>query len=201
LLQSQYTDKLDGKASQYLGYCVEGADRMETLIRDLLAYSQAAKTSEGSMELVDVNEIVESAKKSLATTIQETGAVITAAPLPTVCTDRVPLGHVMQNLISNALKYRGAAPPRISISAERDDGFWRFAIRDNGIGISKQFHEQIFGIFKRLHGRDKYPGTGIGLAICQKVIERYGGRIWVESEEGRGSTFFFTLPLAEKHPD
>lgn len=196
LLQRRYAASLDSKASEYLGYCVEGAHRMETLIRDLLAYSQAAKTSESSTQPVDVNKIVDAVVLNLTTTIQETGAVITTAPLPTVSVHHVPLTHVIQNLLSNALKYRSAEPPRIAISAERDGGFWRFAVRDNGIGVPKRFQEQIFGIFKRLHDRKDYPGTGIGLAICQKVVERYGGRIWVDSEEGRGSTFFFTLPEA-----
>jgi len=115
--------------------------------------------------------------------------------------DPVPLMHVFQNLVSNALKYRGDAPPLVSVLAERQPKFWRFAVRDNGIGIPKQFHEQIFGIFKRLHARNEYPGTGIGLAICQNVVERYGGRIWVESELSEGSTFFFTLPDKSAHAD
>jgi signal transduction histidine kinase len=194
LLQRRYAGSLDGKAAEYLGYCVEGAQRMESLIRDLLAYSQAARTSDSPTERVDLNEVVEAAKKNLETTIRETGAVIASTPLPSIRADRVPISHVMQNLLSNALKYRSAAPPLVEISAEPGEGFWRLAIRDNGIGIPQRFHEQIFGIFKRLHDRNEYPGTGVGLAICQKVIERYGGRIWVESEEGSGSTFFFTLP-------
>jgi signal transduction histidine kinase/CheY-like chemotaxis protein len=197
LFQRRYAANLDGRASEYLGYLVEGAQRMETLIRDLLAYSQAAKTSEPSTDTVDMNEVVEFAEKNLAATIQETRAVIAVAPLPTVRAGRVPLCHVMLNLLSNALKYRGADPPCIHVSAEPGNGLWRFAVRDNGIGIPNQFHTQIFGMFKRLHDRNVYPGTGIGLAICQKVVERYGGRIWVESEEGHGSTFFFTLPSAE----
>jgi signal transduction histidine kinase/FixJ family two-component response regulator len=194
LLERNYAARLDGKASEYLGFCIEGAHRMEMLISDLLAYSQSTRSFDSAPQLVDTNEVLETVKKNLATRIQETGAVISAAGLPVVSGDAVPLLHVFQNLVSNALKYRGAAPPLVSVSAEKHPGFWRFAVRDNGIGIAKQFHEQIFGIFKRLHPRNEYPGTGIGLAICQKVVERYGGRIWVESEEGQGSTFFFTLP-------
>ncbi|MGD0300383.1 MAG: ATP-binding protein [Bryobacteraceae bacterium] len=194
LLERRYAASLDGKASEYLGYCVEGAHRMEMLISDLLAYSQAARASDSDPQLVDTSEVIETVKKNLATRIEETGAVITSEGLPEVFGDPVPLMHVFQNLVSNALKYRSDAPPRVNVSAEKQPKFWRFAVSDNGIGIPKKFHEQIFGIFKRLHARNEYPGTGIGLAICQKVVERYGGRIWVESEEGQGSTFFFTLP-------
>ena len=168
------------------------------LISDLLAYSQTARLFDSAPQRVDTHEVLETVKKNLATRILETGAIVTTVDLPVVYGDAVPLLHVFQNLVSNALKYRGEAPPEVRITAEKHPDFWCFAVRDNGIGIAKQFHEQIFGIFKRLHGRHEYPGTGIGLAICQKVVERYGGRIWVESEEGRGSTFFFTLPDAGK---
>jgi signal transduction histidine kinase len=194
MLERKYAARLDSQASEYLGFCIEGAQRMEMLISDLLAYSQSTRSFDSPPQRVDTNDVLETVKKNLATRIQETGAVISAGDLPVVYGDSVPVMHVFQNLVSNALKYRGEAPPLVSVSAEKLPGFWRFAVRDNGIGIAKQFHEQIFGIFKRLHPRNEYPGTGIGLAICQKVVERYGGRIWVESEEGHGSTFFFTLP-------
>jgi light-regulated signal transduction histidine kinase (bacteriophytochrome) len=194
MLERKYAARLDSQASEYLGFCIEGAQRMEMLISDLLAYSQSTRSFDSPPQRVDTNEVLETVKKNLATRIQETGAVISVGDLPVVYGDSVPLMHVFQNLVSNALKYRGDAPPLVSVSAEKHQGYWRFAVRDNGIGIAEQFHEQIFGIFKRLHPRNEYPGTGIGLAICQKVVERYGGRIWVESEEGHGSTFFFTLP-------
>jgi light-regulated signal transduction histidine kinase (bacteriophytochrome) len=193
LLQRRYASNLDGKASEYLGYCIEGAQRVENLIHDLLSYSQTARNSGNLAEVVDLNEVLESVKTNLDASIRDTGAVITSTTLPMIRGDRVPLSHLMQNLLSNALKYRSAAQPRIDITAEPDGGFWRVAVRDNGIGIPKTFQDQIFGLFKRLHDRNEYPGTGIGLAICQKVIDRYGGRIWVESEEGQGSTFFFTV--------
>jgi PAS domain S-box-containing protein len=198
LLERKYASRLEGDASEYLAFCVEGAQRMEMLISDLLAYSQTARLFDSAPQRVDTHEVLETVKKNLATRILETGAIVTTVDLPVVYGDAVPLLHVFQNLVSNALKYRGEAPPEVRITAEKHPDFWCFAVRDNGIGIAKQFHEQIFGIFKRLHGRHEYPGTGIGLAICQKVVERYGGRIWVESEEGRGSTFFFTLPDAGK---
>lgn len=201
LLERKYAANLDGKASEYLGFCIEGAHRMEMLISDLLAYSQATRAFDSAPQLVDTNEVLEMVQKNLATRIEETGAVVTAVGLPMVYGDPVPLMHVFQNLVSNALKYRGDAPPLVSVLAEKQPGFWRFAVRDNGIGIPKQFHEQIFGIFKRLHARNEYPGTGIGLAICQKVVERYGGRIWVESELGEGSTFFLTIPDKSAHGD
>jgi PAS domain S-box-containing protein len=198
LLEKKFASKLDGKASQYLGYCIEGAHRMEMLINDLLAYSQATKTSDTSSEAVSIDQVVDTAKKNLATSIEETAAEILAADLPAVRANSVPLVHLFQNLISNALKYRSGQTPRLKISAREDGDYWRFSVQDNGIGIPKEFQSQIFGIFKRLHSRSEYPGTGIGLAICQKVVEQYGGRIWVESEPGCGSTFFFTLPRDDK---
>jgi signal transduction histidine kinase len=194
LLEKKYAAVLDGKGLQYLSHCVEGAHRMEMLISDLLAYSQATNTSGEELERVDLNVVVEEVTRNLATLIQETGTTLTVDPLPAVPGHPVPLGHLFQNLISNAIKYRGTRPARVKISAERQGYSWLFRVEDNGIGIPQQFQSQIFGIFKRLHDKKAYPGTGIGLAICQKVVERYGGRIWVESEDGEGSTFLFTLP-------
>ena len=196
LLEKKHAKQLDGKASQYLNYCVEGAQRMEMLIRDLLAYSQAGRASESPEDSVSIREVIEIVKKNLSTTIAETHAEISMSPLPVVRGDSVPLVHLFQNLLSNALKYRSEQKPRITISASKDGDYWRFTVEDNGIGIAKEFHTQVFGIFKRLHDRSEYPGTGIGLAICQKIIEKHGGKIWVESELGRGSKFSFTLPGA-----
>jgi signal transduction histidine kinase len=193
LLEKQYGPQLQGKALDYLGFCVEGARRMQMLISDLLAYSQADKTAPSS-ELVDVNQVITDVTKNLAASITETGATLSVASLPKVHCDPVPLTQLFQNLISNALKYRSSRTPEIGVFAAQDGAYWRFGVQDNGIGIPAEFRTQIFGIFKRLHDRRAYPGTGIGLAICQKIVERYGGRIWVESEVGRGSTFLFTLP-------
>jgi PAS domain S-box-containing protein len=194
LLEKKHAKQLDGKASQYLNYCIEGAQRMEMLIRDLLAYSQAGRASATPASTVDIAEVIEIVKKNLATTIEETQAEISVSLLPVVCGDSVPLVHLFQNLLSNALKYRSERKPRIRIAATKDGDQWRFTVEDNGIGIPKEFHTQVFGIFKRLHDRTEYQGTGIGLAICQKIVERHGGQIWVESEVGRGSIFSFTLP-------
>ena len=196
LLDKRYAYKLDGKASEYLGYCIEGAQRMGMLINGLLAYSQVTRTPDAPQKQVAIAEVLETVKKNLSATIDETHACISNSPLPVVSGDAVPFVHLFQNLLSNALKYRGAEKPWIRIAAEKIPGYWRFSVADNGIGIPKEFQSQIFGIFKRLHDRTEYPGTGIGLAICQKIVERCGGRIWVESEVGRGSTFFFTLPSA-----
>lgn len=194
LLEKKHAKQLDGKASQYLKYCIEGAQRMEMLIRDLLAYSQAGRASDSPADSVNIREVIETVEKNLSTTIEETQAEISMSHFPVVRGDSVPLVHLFQNLLSNALKYRSERKPRIRIAACEDDGYWRFTIEDNGIGIPKEFHTQVFGMFKRLHDRAEYPGTGIGLAICQKIVEKYGGKIWVESELGRGSKFSFTLP-------
>jgi light-regulated signal transduction histidine kinase (bacteriophytochrome) len=195
LLEKRYASTLDPKALDYLGYCVEGAHRMQSLIGGLLAYSQAGQAGVESESLVDANKVMEDVRKNLAASIEETGAVVNVSALPSVYGDAIPLTQLLQNLVSNALKYHGSRTPEVAVSAAPDGNFWRFAVQDNGIGIPAEFRTQIFGIFKRLHDRQTYPGTGIGLAICQKIVERHGGRIWVESEEGRGSTFFFTLPM------
>jgi light-regulated signal transduction histidine kinase (bacteriophytochrome) len=194
LLEKKHAKQLDGKASQYLNYCVEGAKRMELLIRDLLAYSQAGRVPDSPSDTVNIREVIEIVKKNLATTIEETQAEISTPLLPVVRGDSVPLVHLFQNLLSNALKYRSQRKPQIRIAARKDGNLWRFTVEDNGIGIPKEFHTQVFGMFKRLHDRAEYPGTGIGLAICQKIVEKHGGKIWVESELGRGSMFSFTLP-------
>ena len=200
MLEKRYGPNLDAKASQYLGYCIEGAHRMEMLLNGLLAYSQVARTPDSPLRPVDVGEVLESVKKNLATTIEETGAEISTLALPVVQGEPVPLVLLFQNLVSNALKYRGKHKPRVKITATRAANHWLFAVEDNGIGIPKEFQTQIFGIFKRLHSRAEYSGAGIGLAICQRIVERNGGRIWVESEPGSGSTFFFTLPYATTEP-
>ncbi len=196
ILEKRYASKLDGKALEYLEYCVEGAQRMAMLISGLLAYSQVARKADSPRQPVSIAEVLETVQKNLRTTIDETQAEITTSPLPVVSGDPVPLVHLFQNLLSNALKYRRAEPPRIRIDVAEDTLHWRFCVADNGIGIPKEFHTQVFGIFKRLHDRTEYPGTGIGLAICQKIVERYGGRIWVESGPEPGSKFIFTLPRA-----
>lgn len=200
LIERKFGPKLEPKALEYLAYCVEGAQRMEMLVRDLLEYSQAGKTMAdagdpaGENQAVDVNQALETVGKNLATSIEETGALLKILPLPKVHAHVVPLIQLFQNLISNALKYRSDSVPEITVSAAWDGALWRFAVADNGIGIPAEFRTQVFGIFKRLHDRRSYPGNGIGLAICQKIVERCGGRIWVESQPGRGSVFFFTLP-------
>ncbi len=193
LLGKLYGDKLDGKAAEYLGYCIEGAHRMEMLISGLLAFSQAARKSEAPPEPVRLDEVIATVRQNLAAAIEETGADVTTGELPVIFGDPVPLVLVFQNLLSNALKYRQGVP-RVRIESRAEDGHWLLSVADNGIGIAKEFQTQIFGMFRRLHKRSEYPGTGIGLAICQKVVERYGGRIWMESEPGRGTTCFFTLP-------
>jgi len=168
---------------------------MEMLVRDLLTYTRTAGVEENVTEAVDAAEQLEIALANLTHALENTDAEITHDPLPLVKMRAPHLQELFQNLIGNAIKYRGDEPPRVHVSARPEGGHWRFAVSDNGLGIEKQFHEQIFGIFKRLHTTDRFPGTGIGLAICQRIAERYGGRIWVESELGKGSTFYITVPV------
>lgn len=195
LLKRRYAGRLDAQADEFIGYTVRGAQRMEMLVRDLLAYTRAADVGEEEGGLVDCNTILERTLANLQAAIADAEAVVTTTALPVVRAHEVHLMQLFQNLISNAIKYRSERTPRIDVSAVRQEDEWVFSVRDNGIGIDPRYGRQIFGIFKRLHGAGRYPGTGIGLAICQKIVERYGGRIWVESEVGSGSTFYFTLPV------
>jgi PAS domain S-box-containing protein len=193
LLQRRYKGKLDGDADDFITFAAEGAQRMQELVRGLLEYSRVGPHARIDAPL-DSNVALKRAVANLQVAIEESGAVVTHGRLPTVLADRTQFEHVFQNLIGNAIKFRGDETPHIDIRAVRDNGMWRFSVRDNGIGIDSQYAEKVFAIFQRLHGRGKYPGTGLGLAICKKIIERHGGRIWFESEPGKGTTFYFTLP-------
>jgi light-regulated signal transduction histidine kinase (bacteriophytochrome) len=166
---------------------------MNRLISDLLTYSRVGTRAE-PIESVDCNAVLATARSNLRAAIEESGATITADRLPTVVADETQLEQLFQNLLGNAIKFRAARPLEIHVGAERWGEGWLFRVRDNGIGIEPRHAERIFLIFQRLHGREEYPGTGIGLALCQKIVERRGGRIWVESEPGQGSTFCFSLP-------
>ncbi len=192
LLQRRYKDKLDEDANQFIFYTVDGVLRMQTLINDLLTYSRL-ETRGKTFEPANCQAILDDVLVTLQVTIEESGAIITHGPLPTVQADRIQLFQLFQNLIGNAIKFRGDKPPLIHIEAKPQQKRWLFSVRDNGIGIEPQYMERIFVIFQRLHSRDKYPGTGIGLAICKKIVERHGGRIWVESQPGKGSTFYFII--------
>jgi PAS domain S-box-containing protein len=193
LLQQRYQGQLDARADELIAHTVDGSSRMQTLIRDLLAYARVS-TRGRELEPIDSETVLKEALSNLATVIQESRGVVTHGPLPTVAADPTQLLQVFQNLVGNALKYRGNRPPEVRIDAEHRAGAWQFTVRDNGIGIEPQYFERIFGIFQRLHTRKEYPGTGIGLALCKKIIERHGGRIWVASQPGEGSTFCFTIP-------
>jgi PAS domain S-box-containing protein len=197
LLARRYRDKLDDDAHEFIGYAVDGVTRMQALIGDLLAYSRVGKGG-GAVERADLEAVFQRTLDVLRTAIEESGAQVTAGPLPTVAADPVQMGQVLQNLVGNGLKFRGAEPPRVHVSAGRRGDEWLIAVRDNGIGIAPEYAQRIFVIFQRLHTRAEYAGTGIGLAICKKIVERHGGRIWVESAEGRGSTFYFTLPAEDE---
>jgi PAS domain S-box-containing protein len=195
MLQRKYAEKLDAEADEYIAYVVGAAKRMETLLNDLLTYSLAGSVSEDPAQLVDCVSVVKKVLLNLQASIEQNGAVVTWDVLPTIPAHEIRLVQLFQNLVGNAIKYRRAKAPRIHISAERSDTSWLFSVEDNGIGIEPEYLQQIFGIFKRLHGQT-YPGTGIGLAICQRIVEKYGGRIWAESKPGEGSRFCFTLPPA-----
>ncbi len=197
LLARRYKGKLDADADEFIGYAVDGATRMQRLINDLLAYSRV--TSQGKdFEEVDCDLLLEGVLSTLRLAIEENHAVVTHGTLPKVTADPGQLGPLFQNLVINAIKFHGAEPPKVHVSAERRDHEWVFSVRDNGIGVDPQYADRIFVIFQRLHNREEYPGTGIGLALCKKIVERHGGRIWVESEPGRGATFSFTLPIDQK---
>jgi signal transduction histidine kinase len=194
LLQTQYAGKLDKDADEFISFAVDGTKRMQVLINDLLAYSRL-DTRGKEFAATDCNMVLMRTLLNLKTAMDESGARVTHDQLPTVVGDELQLGQLFQNLIGNAIKYHGPRPPEIHVGCEQDGPVWRFAVRDNGIGIEPEYAERIFVIFQRLHTRHEYPGTGIGLAICKKIVERHRGKIWVESEPGKGSTFYFTLPI------
>lgn len=197
LLGRRYKEKLDDDARDFINYAVDGATRMQTLITDLLSYSRVG-TQGKPLESTRCDEVLDRVlNNSLRLAIKESGVTITRDRLPTVLADPLQLGQLFQNLIANAIKFRGKGSPSVHVSAERRGGDWEIAVRDNGIGISQEHADRIFVIFQRLHTKTEYPGTGIGLAICKKIAERHGGRIWVEPTPGGGSTFRFTIPARE----
>jgi PAS domain S-box-containing protein len=193
LLAERYKGRLDSDADEFIAYAVDGSNRMQVLIQDLLAYSRAGTNGKALREIPSENALKE-ALVNLRATIQESGAIVTHDPLPLITTDGTQLAQIFQNLIGNAIKYRGAAVPNVHISAVKNGNEWIFSIRDNGLGIDPQYFDRIFVLFQRLHGQAEFKGTGIGLAICKKMLERLGGRIWVESQPEKGSTFHFALP-------
>jgi two-component system, sensor histidine kinase and response regulator len=198
LLGERYRGKLDENADKFIGYACEGAVRMQTLIQDLLAFSRVGRTGAHATR-IECEDLIKDVLTVLGPAIQESGAVVTHANLPAVSADRSQLTQLFQNLIANAIKFRGKEPPAISVLAEESGDRWLFTVSDNGIGIAPEYAENIFVVFQRLHARSEYPGNGIGLAICKKIVEHYGGKIWVEAQPTHGSIFKFTLP--GKSPD
>ncbi|MER7864329.1 ATP-binding protein [Amycolatopsis japonica] len=199
LLQKRYQGKLDERGDQYIGFAVDGAKRMQALINDLLAFSRVGRRP-GENVLLESGDLLDAALGNLEDAVAESGARVTHGELPAVHGEKSLLTAVFQNLVGNAIKFRGEEPPEIEISAERDGEDWRFSVTDNGIGISDEYAERIFVIFQRLHGRGEYPGTGIGLALCRKIVEHHGGRIWLDTSVPSGTRFCFTLP-ATQNPD
>jgi len=196
LLEKRYKHKLDTKAQEFIGFTINGVERMQQLIKDLLEYSQVG-TKGLNLKPTDCSFVVEESISNLRASIEETGALVTHDELPILMVDASQMTRLFQNLIGNAIKFHGEQPSRVHVSAERKGDEWVFSVQDNGIGINLQHIERIFDVFQRLHTREKYSGTGIGLAICKRIVERHGGRIWVESEKGKGSTFYFTIPNRE----
>ncbi len=196
LLEQDYAGALEPEAQEFIEFASDGATRMQRMIQGLLQYSRI-QTRAQPMRPTDCETLLAQTLSDLSVAIDESGAVVTHDPLPTVPADAAQLARVFQNLIDNAIKFHEEASPRVHVSARREGGEWCFAVQDNGIGIDPAQTERIFEMFQRLHTQDEYEGTGIGLALCQKIVERHGGRIWVESEPGQGSTFYFSLPAGE----
>ena len=199
LLQRKYEGKLDEKADKYIHFAVDGASRMQSLINDLLDFSRVT-TKAKEFEPTNCEGILDNVLSSLEVVIKESGATVSHDPLPEINADSIQIAQVFQNLISNAIKFRSEKPPEIRISARQEADHWLFSVKDNGIGIDPKYSKRIFEVFKRLHKREEYPGTGIGLSICKKIVERHGGSIWVDSKPGKGSTFYFTLPINPEEP-
>jgi len=193
LLARRYAPQLDSDASEFMNFAIDGAKRMQVLINDLLTYSRVG-TKGKALVTIDTDSVLEKTLTVLQVAIAETGAEVTHDKLPPIQGDDVQIGQLLQNLIGNALKYRNENAPRVHISCREEGENWLFSVQDNGIGIDPKFADKIFVIFQRLHTKEAYPGTGIGLAVCKKIVERHGGTIWVKSEPGAGSTFYFTVP-------
>jgi light-regulated signal transduction histidine kinase (bacteriophytochrome) len=194
LLARRYKGRLDADADEFIAYAVDGSNRMQGLIQDLLAYSRAG-ANEKALHEISSEGALQGALTNLRASIEESGAVVTHDSLPAITTDDTQLAQVFQNLVGNAIKYRSAEVPHVHVSAKRNGGHeWIFSVRDNGLGIDSQYFERIFVLFQRLHGRKEFEGSGMGLAICKKMLARLGGRIWVESQIDKGSTFYFALP-------
>jgi PAS domain S-box-containing protein len=194
LLGQRYGNVLEGQGTEFLGYITQGAIRMESLVTDLLAYAESGKPSDVALEAVDAEAVLKEVLSTLKTAVDESHAQITYSGLPTLITRSVHLRQLFQNLVGNAIKYRSERTPMIAVTAEAAGSEWIFSVEDNGIGIRREYFERVFGLFKRLHTAREYAGTGLGLALCRNVLTLYGGRIWVESELGKGSTFHFSLP-------
>lgn len=192
LLEKRYHDQLDSEANEFIAFAVDGVKRMQALIDDLLTYSRVG-TRAAPLQQADAGAVVAAAVRSLRLAIEESGTQITIEELPIVLGEARQLEQLFQNLIANAIKFRREQAPQIRIRADQEQDFWRFSVQDNGIGIAPEYFDRIFVMFQRLHGRREYPGTGVGLAICKKIVERHGGRIWVESMPEHGTTFLFTL--------
>jgi light-regulated signal transduction histidine kinase (bacteriophytochrome) len=193
LLARRYEAKLDSDAREFIGFAVDGATRMQTLIQDLLSYSRVTTRGQ-SFEVTNSATVCSASLRNLQKAIEESGADVEVEPLPEVFADATQLTQVFQNLVGNAIKYCDHRKPEIRIRAEIQNGFAIFSVADNGIGIESQYYDRIFQMFQRLHTRTEYSGTGIGLALCKKIVDRHGGKIWVESKPGDGSTFRFTIP-------
>jgi PAS domain S-box-containing protein len=194
LLERRYKAKLDNDAQEFIAYAVDGANRMQRLIQDLLSFSRVS-TRGNPFRPTDCNVVLGQARTNLDVIIRENNALVTNDELPLVMADETQLLLVFQNLINNAIKFRSKELPHVQVSAEKNGHEWIFSVRDNGQGIDPQYYDRIFVIFQRLHAKEEYPGTGIGLAICKRIVERHGGRIWLESKPGKGSTFYFTIPV------
>jgi light-regulated signal transduction histidine kinase (bacteriophytochrome) len=195
LLARRYGARLDPDGERFIAYAVDGARRMQQLVNDLLVYSRIEKAGH-AFEPCPCDDVLEHVLANLRLALAESRAEVTHAPLPTVMGDRAQLGQLFQNIVGNALKFHSEAPPCVDVAATRNGPDWRFSVRDNGIGFEPEYAERIFRMFQRLHERGRYPGTGMGLAIAKRIVERHGGRIWADSTPGIGSTFFFTLPAA-----
>jgi len=199
LLAKRYKTKLDPDADDFIHFAEDGAVRMWRLINDLLTYSRVGIHGK-ELEPTDCETALRQTLDNLKVAVEENRALVTHDALPTLMADNLQLIQLFQNLIGNAIKFRGSEPPRVHVSASRNGNGWIFSVRDNGIGIAPEYAKRIFIIFQRLHSREKYAGTGIGLSICQRIVERHGGHIWVESELGKGATFYFTLPASKTEP-